>query len=197
MYLALATASQQALWVLLGKDSEVLDFRSSLQEDQIQMSTQLGNLLDDLLISNRINLDSIEGLGVVVGPGAFTGLRMGVSFAEGLCMAQSIPKLAIPSFFLVNRPFIFPLRHTKAPDLSVEQYIAEGFESLLLKDSKTFEVVTIVPPSIEHRGFKGSYPWPSPQDLASAFKLSANNKVVRFEIEYGLDPKIFGQRRSL
>jgi len=161
------------------------------------MSNQLGTLLDDLLISNQAALGLIKELGVVVGPGAFTGLRMGVSFAEGLCMVQGIQKISIPSFSLVNHPFIFPLRHTKAPHLSVEQYVAEGFESLLLKDAKTFEVVTHVPASIENRGFKGSYPWPSPQDLALAFKLSLDNKVNRFEIEYGLDPKIFGKRQSV
>jgi hypothetical protein len=197
MHLALSTVSSQALWVLLGDDGELIDFRSKISGDQSQMSTEIGALLDDLLLSQGITRHQIQSIGVVVGPGAFTGLRMGVSFVEGFCLAHRIAKIPIATFDLVRKAFVFPLRHLKAPEMTPQDYVHEGFESLLIKDAHTFEVVREVPAGVSHRGYLGSYPWPSSHDLQEAFRLSQSKRAEKLEIVYGLDPKIFGVRKPV
>ena len=37
-----------------------------------------------------------------IGPGSFTGLRIGVSFAKGLCMANKIPLIPLKSFDIMK-----------------------------------------------------------------------------------------------
>ena len=39
----------------------------------------------------------ISAIGVSIGPGSFTGLRIGLSFAKGLALAQSLPIVPIPT----------------------------------------------------------------------------------------------------
>ena len=39
----------------------------------------------------------ISAIAVSIGPGSFTGLRIGLSFAKGLALAQSLPIVPIPT----------------------------------------------------------------------------------------------------
>lgn len=52
-------------------------------------------LIDRLLKENNADINSIEAVAVSKGPGSYTGLRIGVSAAKGLCYAKNIPLLAI------------------------------------------------------------------------------------------------------
>lgn len=51
--------------------------------------------IDELLKENRIKTSSIEAVAVSKGPGSYTGLRIGVSTAKGLCYSLDIPLIAI------------------------------------------------------------------------------------------------------
>lgn len=41
--------------------------------------------------------EHLTAVAVTLGPGSFTGLRVGLSIAKGLCMARSIPLIGIPT----------------------------------------------------------------------------------------------------
>jgi tRNA threonylcarbamoyladenosine biosynthesis protein TsaB len=45
--------------------------------------------LHHLLTEERVLPGEIEGFGVSIGPGSFTGIRIGVSVAQGFCRATS------------------------------------------------------------------------------------------------------------
>lgn len=45
--------------------------------------------------------EALRGVAVATGPGSFTGLRIGMSLAKGLCLALGIPILGIPSLDVV------------------------------------------------------------------------------------------------
>lgn len=51
--------------------------------------------LDDLLIRSAISKENIEGLIVATGPGSFTGLRVGLSVAKGVCQGFKIPIIGV------------------------------------------------------------------------------------------------------
>ncbi len=40
---------------------------------------------------------SIDGVAVSIGPGSYTGLRIGLSFAKGICFAAGKPIIAVPT----------------------------------------------------------------------------------------------------
>lgn len=45
----------------------------------------------------------LSGLAVAVGPGTYTGLRIGLGFAKGLALAHNVPVLGVPTFEIVMR----------------------------------------------------------------------------------------------
>jgi tRNA threonylcarbamoyladenosine biosynthesis protein TsaB len=55
-----------------------------------------------------ITLDEIGCLAVDIGPGLFTGLRVGIATAKAMAQALRVPVIGIPSLDLLA----FPLRHT-------------------------------------------------------------------------------------
>jgi tRNA threonylcarbamoyladenosine biosynthesis protein TsaB len=43
----------------------------------------------------------LSGLAVALGPGTYTGLRIGLGFAKGLALAHNVPLLGVPTFEIV------------------------------------------------------------------------------------------------
>lgn len=58
-------------------------------------SERLLSAIDRLLQDAGWTLDALEGLAVAVGPGSFTGLRIGVSTVKGLAFSLGIPVAAV------------------------------------------------------------------------------------------------------
>lgn len=58
----------------------------------------------------RIGLDEVSVVAVDVGPGLFTGLRVGVAAAKAMAMALRVPMVGLSSLDLLA----FPLRHTRS-----------------------------------------------------------------------------------
>lgn len=59
---------------------------------------QLPALVDELLAQARIELKDLNGIAVGLGPGSFTGLRVGLSYVKGLALALGCGVVGIPSF---------------------------------------------------------------------------------------------------
>lgn len=60
-------------------------------------SERLIPMLDQLLIATSWTLQELEMIGVVRGPGSFTGIRIGIATAQGLAQVLQIPLLAVLS----------------------------------------------------------------------------------------------------
>jgi len=54
-------------------------------------------LLDEILKRNGMAIKDVDGIAVSIGPGSFTGIRVGVSTARGLAQSLNIPLVGIPS----------------------------------------------------------------------------------------------------
>ena len=53
------------------------------------------NFIEKILSDTKISAKDLEAIAVSEGPGSYTGLRIGVASAKGLCLALGIPLLAI------------------------------------------------------------------------------------------------------
>ena len=58
---------------------------------------KIGVFVDELRRESGIAADELDAVAVSKGPGSYTGLRIGVSFAKGLCYGQNIPLVAVGS----------------------------------------------------------------------------------------------------
>ncbi len=60
-------------------------------------SERLVPLIEELVRESGIHLDQLDCIAVSIGPGSFTGLRIGLSVAKGLAYAADIPLIPVPT----------------------------------------------------------------------------------------------------
>jgi tRNA threonylcarbamoyladenosine biosynthesis protein TsaB len=79
----------------------LLDGERLVAEARLQVAVTHGERLmaaiDGILAAARWTLADVEALAVAVGPGSFTGLRIGVSTAKGLAFATGRPLVGVPT----------------------------------------------------------------------------------------------------
>jgi len=92
--LLIETATAVCSVALSGDDGVVAELHTSQPNaHSSQLSPFIGQLLDRCHTPFR----SLDAVCVSPGPGSYTGLRIGVSTAKGICYALGIPLLAVPT----------------------------------------------------------------------------------------------------
>lgn len=81
--------------VALARDGKLLSLRESLEGRD--HAKRLAVFADEILRESGTGADELSAVAVSKGPGSYTGLRIGVSFAKGLCYGLGIPLLGIGS----------------------------------------------------------------------------------------------------
>ena len=79
----------------LARHGELLSLREST--DGRNHARLLGVYIQELLEEMEIDPDELDAVAVGMGPGSYTGLRVGVSMAKGLCYGLDIPLIAVNS----------------------------------------------------------------------------------------------------
>jgi len=79
--------------VALAKDGQLLAFREK-NEKNIHAEV-LNGFVAEVLEEAELGLKDLDAVAVSMGPGSYTGLRIGVSSAKGLCFSLDIPLIAI------------------------------------------------------------------------------------------------------
>lgn len=68
-----------------------------MADDPVAHSTKLATFVEEVIKESGGRIKDLEGVCVSSGPGSYTGLRIGVSAAKGLCYALDIPLLSVPT----------------------------------------------------------------------------------------------------
>lgn len=95
LILCLETATK-ACSVCLEHDGKIIALKESAEE-KYSHAENLTLYIQEVIKQSGIELKKIDAITVGRGPGSFTGLRIGVSTAKGLCYALEKPLLAINS----------------------------------------------------------------------------------------------------
>ena len=80
--------------VALSKDGQTVICKE-IAESGYSHAEKLHVFIEDIIKEAGIEFKSLSAIAVSQGPGSYTGLRIGVSTAKGLCYALNIPLLAI------------------------------------------------------------------------------------------------------
>ena len=59
--------------------------------------------IDEILKENKLTFKDLSAIAISQGPGSYTGLRIGVSAAKGLCYSLDIPLIAIDTLEILAR----------------------------------------------------------------------------------------------
>jgi len=93
--------SDQILGIDLSRDGEPV---ATLVIDEPRVhAAQLVPTVVEVLSGAGCTMSDLAGVAVAMGPGSYTGLRIGVSAAKGLCYALGIPLMGIPTMDAMAR----------------------------------------------------------------------------------------------
>jgi len=92
LLLNIDTATEHAS-VCLSNESGVLLLKES--QDQKNHGAFLQPAIQQIVLETGIELESIDAISLTEGPGSYTGLRVGLASAKGLCYALQKPLIAI------------------------------------------------------------------------------------------------------
>lgn len=81
--------------VAIARDGELISLRES--DEGRDHARQVAVFVDELLEEISLRPEELDAVAVGKGPGSYTGLRIGVSFAKGLCYGIQKPLIAIGS----------------------------------------------------------------------------------------------------
>lgn len=81
--------------VALARDGKMVALKES--NEGLNHSVLLGSYIDEILKENQLDMHDLDAVAISMGPGSYTGLRIGVSMAKGLCFGAEKPLIAVPT----------------------------------------------------------------------------------------------------
>jgi tRNA threonylcarbamoyladenosine biosynthesis protein TsaB len=99
--------------VALSKNGEPFDFIET-SSDQFIHGEALTVMIDQLLKRNSIDIKSLLAISISLGPGSYTGLRIGLATAKGLSFGLGIPFIGVSSL-----ESLVSLARAKHPDATI------------------------------------------------------------------------------
>ena len=140
------TSTPNSLIALL-KDSQILS-KCEWASNNNESKTLLPNI-NYLIKKNNLNIQSCSKIFVVIGPGGFSSLRIGVSTAKGLSIILGIPLIPIPTLLSSAMEFITEnykvMSITECSKGTFYSKVYNGLQDINYKTQKeyiSFEIIT-------------------------------------------------------
>ena len=85
--------------VALAEHNRIIAFR--LCKDQKEQAGFLQPAIKEMFDETEISVSNLSAVAVTIGPGSYTGLRVGLASAKGICYAANIPLITITTTFMM------------------------------------------------------------------------------------------------
>ena len=112
--------------VALSDNDDIIAVKEN--NEGLNHSVLLGTYIDEILKENNLNVHQLDAIAISMGPGSYTGLRIGISMAKGLCFGAGKPMIAVPTL--------------QALALSVSSRLQENALYCPMIDARRMEVYT-------------------------------------------------------
>lgn len=144
--LAVSTSGKLCSVALLLNNEDYISY--NFNKNQVHSEKLIG-MIDIILKESRININECEGIAVSIGPGSFTGLRIGLSAVKALAFGAGLPIYPISEFdamamfakdtVTINKTFNMALKVNR-DEVYFVKYIKtdEGFRAV-----KEVEIVSV------------------------------------------------------
>ena len=104
LILNIETSSKNCSVCLSSEGKLIQSFDS--EDDTFRHSELLTSCIQDILSENNIDVKDLSVISIGIGPGSFTGLRIGFSVAKGLCYPHNINLVGISSLKIIANSVI-------------------------------------------------------------------------------------------
>jgi tRNA threonylcarbamoyladenosine biosynthesis protein TsaB len=101
--------------VAIGKSGKLLALKEHSSE-HFSHSEQLHDFIQEVMKEAHVEMSTLDAVAVSKGPGSYTGLRIGVAAAKGICFALDLPLIAVNSLQILSEKytereptFLFPM----------------------------------------------------------------------------------------
>ncbi len=139
LVLGVETSTMHGGVALIGEEGLISEYTLNVRATH---SERLLPTIDRMLQDAGLSLDALSGLAISIGPGSFTGLRIGLSTIKGLAYATGLPVVGVPSLEALawTLPFaewqICPVLDARKQEVYAALFRYEGQELVrLLEDS--------------------------------------------------------------
>lgn len=109
MLLAIDTSTPRASVALADLQGNVQ--RELVAEPGVGHGAQLTPLIVQLLEVAQCEWSQLAAVAVAIGPGAFTGIRVGLATAKGIAQARNLPLIGIPTLLALAEPVFSSTPH--------------------------------------------------------------------------------------
>lgn len=130
--LGIETSTMMVGVALVDERGLVAEYRSEATRSR---SERLMPMIDQVMKDSHTMPQDLTGIAISIGPGSFTGLRIGVSTAKGLAFALGLPVVGVPTLEVLVAPlaagsYAYPI----CPMLDAKRQ--EVYAALLSADSE-------------------------------------------------------------
>lgn len=102
MILSIDTATEFAGLALINKDSL---WAEEIWHAGRNHTTELAPRISRMLKKAGLTAADLDGIVVSIGPGSYTGVRIGVAVAKGLALPNNIPTVGVPTLDVTAHPY--------------------------------------------------------------------------------------------
>lgn len=121
--------------VALAKGGEIIDIKEN--NEGLNHSVLLGTYIDEILNENHITAHQLDAVAISMGPGSYTGLRIGVSMVKGLCFGAGKPMIAVPTLQALSQSVSSRIQEDALYCPMIDARRMEVYTALFDKDNHT------------------------------------------------------------
>lgn len=117
--------------VALSNNGNMVSCKETMAEGFIH-SESLTVFIEDVMAEANVSLSALSAISVSSGPGSYTGLRIGLSTAKGLCFALKIPLISVDTLSALmelvspNERNIIPLLDARRMEVYAQVFNSTG-----------------------------------------------------------------------